>query len=239
MFLILLAFALGNKTLDMFNELDKGDFVEYHSETKLFSINDKEFYPLTGQLEHLSTKPVICVGSYPLGRELFYFDPTNSPLLKEHAMRLIAQIPQNATTLEILTLVLDYIRTIIFEMELCHEPTVRRFIAKRRFLSIEEFIQNKIGICRHFAFVSTYLLDQLLENKILSGNVHYIRDIISSPFAAGGHAWSLFLDSNGTIWHLDPLWNVLQDLTDPVQLNFLYDLYGQDAIKRQLNRFLN
>jgi hypothetical protein len=232
---LLFAFALGNKTLDMFHELEKGEIVEYNSETKLFLINDKEFQPLTGELEHLSTKPVICVGSYPLGRELFYFDPTNSPLLEAHATTLISLIPENASTLHKLDCVLDYIRATIFELKTCHEGAVKKFIQRRKLISIEEFIQNKIGVCRHLAFVSTYLLDQLIEHHLLSGKVHYIRDIIPQ----GGHAWSLFIDFTGKMWHLDPLWNVIQSLSDPAEFEILCDLYGQAAMERQLNRSVN
>lgn len=219
----------------MFHELEKEEIVEYNSEKKLFLLNDKGFHPLTGELEHLSTKPVICVGSYPLGRELFYFDPINSPLLQAHATALMSQVPENSTTLQILDFVLDYIRTSIFEIKTCHEAAVKRFIQKRKLISIEEFIQTKIGICRHLAFVSTYLLDQLIQHNLLFGKVHYVRDIIPQ----GGHAWSLFIDSTGKMWHLDPMWNVIQSLSEPAEFEILCDLYGQAAMERQLKRSIN
>lgn len=255
---ILLALALGNKSLDMLSELEKGGLSEYDPQKELFFHDYKAFHVLTGKLENLSTKPVIYVGSYPLGREIIYFDPDDSPLLENYFASFISLIPENSTTLEILSLLTDYIRNRVFCMEKCNEMQVNDFIydwaqeksrivsdfatTNKQFsiplISIEEFIQNKMGVCRHQAFVSVYFLDRLITSQILLGKAYLIRDLISSRYRKEGHAWSLFLDEQGNIWHIDPFWNVIRDLMDPVQFKTLCNLYGTGPIERELKRCL-
>ncbi|HSX04094.1 MAG TPA: hypothetical protein VLG76_05135 [Rhabdochlamydiaceae bacterium] len=255
---LLFALVFGNKSLDMFSELEKGALLEYDCEKKLFLHNQKTYHILTGKLENVSSKPLIYIGSYPLGREILCFDPAASPLLEGHYASFISLIPKNSTVIELLSLMTSYIRNAVFSMERCKESTLNAFIYdwvhdKKRtdsdftptnknfylpLISIEEFIQSKIGVCRQLAFVSTYFLDRLIDSKLLVGKAYFVRDLVSARHRSGGHAWSLFIDAEGDAWHIDPLWNVIYNLTDPSQYEILCNLYGTLAMQRQLQRLL-
>lgn len=248
---LLFGALLGNKTIEMFDELDRGVLPAYQNAQKTFIYKQKSFTIVTGNLTHFSTSgPLAYIGSYPAHREIIYLDPSNSPLLENHYQAFRSQI--FGDTLELLHALKTYVQTTIFTSSNLHPFFSEWIISNERTLddftlsneddyipviSIEAFIEKKVGVCRHSAFVFTYFLDRLIEDRFLSGTAYLVRDFIASEHATGGHAWSLFIDADKQAWHIDILWDVIKNINDPLQFKTLCSLYGKNAMDYQVQRY--
>ena len=77
--------------------------------------------------------------------------------------------------------------------------------------SLESFIQNGKGVCRHMALLCAVLIEKLIkETELLNGMVSAERNIIKPnnwlkllKVGVGGHAWCRYTDTDGTIYILD------------------------------------
>lgn len=254
---LLFAAFFGNKTLTMFEELDKGGICEYESTHKTFIYKNKKYQILTGAVENFSSMPVVSIGSFPLGREIILYDPGSSPLLEGHYLAFTSMLREEYNTEDVILLLASYIKNILFAPHLCNDSSLNTFLHQwmdsneREFtdfvladdsiylpvIPIEDFIENQVGICRHLSFASTYFLSRLTSENYLEGNAYLVRDSIKTNHGSGGHAWTLFVDSEKKCWHIDVLWDVIKNMSDPEDFNTLCGLYGQEAMHRQIQRY--
>lgn len=241
---------LGNKTIDMFGELDQGILSDYQTSEKTFIYKKKIFTIVTGNLDDFSTRPLAFIGSHPTSREIIYLDPSNSPLLENHYQEFRSQAFGNS--LQILHALKTYIQNTVFTSSLLKtfftewisssDRTLDDFTRTHEdayipVISIEAFIEKKVGVCRHTALVTTYFLDRLIKDGLLQGKAYLVRDLIASEHANGGHAWSLFIDADKQAWHIDVLWDVIKNINDPFNYQFLCSLYGENAMDYQVQRY--
>lgn len=99
-------------------------------------------------------------------------------------------------------------------------------------ISLDVFIEKRIGICRHRAMLFSVLASRLKKDGLLLGEVRMVRDIVKG----GAHAWNLYcspiteLDPKNpgivkkpNIYLCDAMWNTfgLIDDQDSYQLNTL------------------
>lgn len=63
-------------------------------------------------------------------------------------------------------------------------------------VSLGEYVEKGIGVCRHQALLCAYLTERLIADGKMAGHVKVERNTI--PEYGGTHAWATFVDSNGT-----------------------------------------
>lgn len=248
---IFFAALLGNKTIDMFHALDQGILSNYQIDQKTFIYNKKLFTIVTGNLAHLSTiGPLAYIGSLPTQREIIYIDPAHSPLLEKHYQEFKSGI--FGDTLNILYALKTYLKNQVLTSSDLYSFFSEWIGSDNRTLddftlstdgdyipiiSIEAFIEKKVGACRHMAFLSTYFLDRLIQEGFLSGTTYLVRDFISTERLTGGHAWSLFIDADKQGWHIDIHWDIIKNINDPLHFQTLCSLYGKTAMDYQVQRY--
>ncbi|MBS0653735.1 MAG: hypothetical protein JSR39_09480 [Verrucomicrobia bacterium] len=258
----------GCRTITMFNFMDgfKRNFHRSPRYEAQLKVDEVIYTPATGGLLSLSQRPVVSCGSSS-GREVIALNPKNSPLLNAHYNHIVAYLKSQAGHLserEVLTYVKDYIRNYMLfrstEPDLVRltDQLVADFRRERPaqsldyeqsnywsrgtttvqvpFIPIDHFIEKGIGVCRHHALIAAYILDRLTyeEPPLLKGAAQHMRDNI--PF--GAHVWTTFINESGAKWHIDTLWDRIEDFSDPVKLQELAlpFAYGGDAMRNQVRR---
>lgn len=174
-------------------------------------------YPLVTRKTRNFVQTLFSAGSSN-SREIIMLDPS-SKLLQSIYDRLKTRIPRGASTLEILKIVS------LLTQEQFRDDNVDDFIAQRlnqgeNFLSLDEFIREGKGVCRHHTLLNAYLLSRLVQDKMIEGEVIHHRQ----NFESGAHTWDLFRDSkDGKLYSLDSLWKNVTSLADqPGALDRLY-----------------
>lgn len=176
-------------------------------------------------------------GSRP--REVIMVDPENSPRL-DQAYRELEQRIEGLTEEQILETVFWYVREELFDLSLCNERLVQLFIHSlypdetEPEISLETFLEYKIGVCRHTALATTCLVDRLVKEGWLDGEALLIR----ANCPTGRHAWTLFLSEEGA-WHLDSLWGIFENGKTGAGLSKLCDNYGKRIMNEQKKRWEN
>ncbi|MGE0634759.1 MAG: hypothetical protein AB7O96_20265 [Pseudobdellovibrionaceae bacterium] len=236
----------------------------FESQLKVYGV---DYTPATGGLLSLSQMPVVSCGSGS-GREVVVLNPKNSPHLNAHYNHIVSFLRSQAghlTEREILTYVKNYIRN--YMLFRSTEPSLERMTdqlvadfkrerpaqsldyeesvsylkhgtvtVKVPFIPIDHFIEKGIGVCRHHALIAAYILDRLTyeEPPLLKGAVQHMRDNIFR----GAHVWVTFVSESGTKWHIDTLWDRIEDFSDPVKFQELAlpFAYGPNAMRNQLRR---
>jgi len=172
--------------------------------------------------------------SYPgkSSREVIIVDPNHAPLLEEATQTLFQQVEK-----DILNNVISLIQEELFDLELSNEIELWELLGKQETfpeVSLEVFLDAKIGVCRHFALTASYLIEQLIREGVLKGEVFLIRE--DTPF--GRHAWTLFL-SEHSAWHLDAYWGVLENGKTDAGFSKLCHKYGMRVMQKQKLRWEN
>lgn len=173
--------------------------------------------------ETIPDGPFAYEGKYP--REILTVDPKNTPLLDAAYKTLKERIRKSDEEEKILETVLLLVRDELFERERSQE--VFSNITAEEEIPLETFLENKIGICRHFALTTTLLIDRLIKEEILIGEVKLIRE--ETPF--GRHGWTLFTSGSGR-WHIDPYLDSMENAKNSIGLLRLCQKYGKQTMKR-------
>lgn len=191
----------------------------------LFSLSEIE--------ETIPNAPFVYPGKHP--REVILFDPPNSPRLQEAKSQFFEKLRPSFSEAEILVTLIDFIRDEVFDLTKCDNKILSNLLgdtSKEPEIPIDYFIEQRIGVCRHIALVTTYFVDQLIKENMLSGEVFFIRENL--PY--GRHAWTLLLTETGA-WHIDAYWGSLENAkTDAGFLN-LCRKYGKRVMDTQKLRW--
>lgn len=167
-------------------------------------------------------------------REIIIVDPSNAPLLKEATQNLVVRLEK-----DILQTTLQFVREELFDIMNCDDETVWALIDQNSEgklepeIPLELFLKEKVGVCRHIALTTTYLIDHLIKKEILTGEVFLIRE--QTPF--GRHAWTLLLTEEGA-WHLDAYWGILENGRTDEGFFKLCRKYGTRVMERQKQRWM-
>lgn len=164
-------------------------------------------------------------------REVIVVDPEHSPLLKKACEDL-----QNAITGDAILQTYTFVGDHLFDInsqtgEKVHQ-LIRNFGDENCEIPLDAFLEEKSGVCRHIALTTTFLLQTLIDQNILEGEVFLIRDM--TPF--GRHAWTLLLTKDAA-WHLDPFWEILEDGKTGAGFSHLCKKYGERTMQRQKARW--
>ena len=71
-----------------------------------------------------------------------------------------------------------------------------------REVSLDLFLETKIGVCRHRALAVAALLEMFKEEGLISGQISIDRSG-KDEYGDGGHAWARYTDEDGVVWILD------------------------------------
>lgn len=117
-------------------------------------------------------------------------------------------------------------------------------------ISLDTFIKEKTGVCRHRAMLFLVLASKLKEDGFLMGEVRQVRDMVQG----GAHAWNLYcspvnqpdktshqLPEKPNVYLLDAMWNtfglIKQGSLVPNEKHYLKD--GEKTISDKLKRHIN
>ena len=107
-------------------------------------------------------------------------------------------------------------------------------------MPLDDFVKSQIGLCRHHALTTAYLIDRLLSEKdpLIEGTVQHIRGNLDGPFN-GAHSWDTLIPkqkgkASPEKWHLDTFWDELFNFAeDQTKLRWLY---GNKMAEDQMHR---
>ncbi len=153
--------------------------------------------------------------------EILLIDPCSYPLLLssyEKFKSILANIPSQ-NLFSILSVMSTYLHTEVFTISHNRKQTIRDEIALQKCpcLPLDFFIAKRIGVCRHYVLMAAYLLAQLqVDEAFIFPKICIVRQNLSS----GRHAWLQIGE-----WHFDPYWNLILNLNNPADKEFLHRLY--------------
>lgn len=186
--------------------------------------------------ETIPSGPFSYPGQNP--REIIIVDPTSSPLLTQAKERILLKIDPLASEEEILINTVHFVREELFDLMKCDETNVWKFIIARSDeeelpeIPLDAFLKEKLGVCRHIALTTTYLLDALIEKEKLKGELFFIRE--QTPF--GRHAWTLLLTETAA-WHIDAYWGIIENGKTDAGFARLCQKYGKRVMEEQKLRW--
>lgn len=73
-------------------------------------------------------------------------------------------------------------------------------------VTLDTYIRNKAGVCRHQALLGGYILERLAKEGYIKGQVSIDRNFIPGK---GGHAWIRYTSGEGRVVILDPARNFI------------------------------
>lgn len=236
-----------------FDFFNKAKFVD---RTKgIINIEGKDYTIVTSKVNNFSTQSLASFGSTKT-REILLLDPT-SYLLDFHYEKLkeklqsLQQENGKLSNKQIFKQINKYVKNEIFFFKPAkkkerkekiksiteNKPKVKWDKKTIPVVTIDEFIKKGVGVCRHHALTSAYLLDRLAkeENPILKGRVFQIRDFLNRQ-RGGAHTWNFFIIENGENenqekWHIDSYWNIAKKFKESEK--YLIKKYGQEAIEHE------
>lgn len=183
--------------------------------------------------ESIPNTPFAYPGKNP--REVILFDPENSPRLQAAKNQFFEKLNPSFSEAETLVALIDFIRDEMFDLtksELKKLNSLLGDTSKQPEIPIDFFIEHRIGVCRHMALITTYFVDQLIKENLLSGDAFFIRENL--PY--GRHAWTLLLTETGA-WHIDAYWGSLENGKTDVGFLNLCKKYGKKVMDAQKLRW--
>jgi hypothetical protein len=235
-----------------------------HAVKPLFSAVNNEFLPkdlaleaphILNQMNGLSEKTLLINGrNYTLinsrttqfshaiascgtDREILIHDPEDSLLASVHFQNVLKLISfEKVTEEQILLFVLRYIRKEIFKDKSTDiSSKVKKFVTSNSpVISIDAFINQGLGVCRHHTLVTAYILDRLTKQVSKRTKKPYLTGVVQIMRANGGiHTWVTIANQTFKM-HIDTFWNKLVDFSKDKGIMALEKIYGVEPIKKQL-----
>ena len=87
-------------------------------------------------------------------------------------------------------------------------------------ISLDIFLDAGVGVCRHQAVLGAYLLEKMIGEGLIKGQVSVDRNIIQGQ---GGHAWIRYTDENGRVMIIDPAQDYVGPLEDIKKDRWFYE----------------
>ncbi|MES2122468.1 MAG: hypothetical protein V4492_06795 [Chlamydiota bacterium] len=234
--------GLGRRSILMYRRLDP--WPQFENGGLVFK--GSGYALLSRNLDHLSQICVAsCGGNY--GREIFTFDPNRDLLIHAVYDRLKEKVEALAlpTEGEILRLICKWMGQEVFPSREIEKVTRAQhtgdFIYGYRsnghhfdatlVVSIDRFIEKRVGVCRHHAFVTLYLLDRLCRDQILRGTAFQMRHALPPRRI---HSWVVFKSDTGAAWHVDTVQRRIVDFSIQTNCEALIASYSEKVIAPQL-----
>lgn len=202
------------------------------------------------KLSDFTGRPVASIGS---NREILTLTPSSRTLLRMFSFlreKIQQEFPPSqdpVPTLHILNKVREFVANDIFPpltdgaleqlLEFVQEKERTGYVVttstgqKVPLISIDDVIHAKnIAFCRHHALLTAHLVQRLVREGILpKGIVKHMRFNMDDS----AHAWVNFYTEDGKKYHIDTLWDVLVEFSDPHHRQCLAEAYGKEIIDQQ------
>lgn len=122
-------------------------------------------------------------------------------LFKKRREKLIQEKERTKTGItEVLDTVFNYVLDIMpYNKEKTEE--IRKKYPPDKKISLNVFILNKAGVCRHQALLTGYLIERMIKEGLIQGQVRINRNYVKN---IGGHTWVKYTDNNGQVYIIDP-----------------------------------
>jgi len=153
------------------------------------------------------TAPFLSISEQPLSREVISYFPQEMSHVEEAYKEFRESLDSSLNTYDLLQSVCHFIRYQIFDLSLCKESSVRSMVQQRPMVTLDEFVAQKTGVCRHFVLVTDYFLERLIEENLLVGQCDRIRQVIPGR---GKHAWNVFYSSDQSFL-IDSFWGIVEN----------------------------
>lgn len=145
-------------------------------------------------------------------REAVVVDDTKSPYLDNVYSDLIRETESDRQNgrfkSAILTRVFDKARQVL-PYDLSKTEQIAAPYSNDNKVSLDVFIANKVGVCRHQALLTAYLIERLKKDGYVRGTASIDRNSIAGK---GGHAWVRYTNSGGEVYIIDPAQNFIGKL---------------------------
>lgn len=221
---------------------DEKQPVTSDGDKRYITINQIRYRILDGNVTDFNSERLISIGTYD--REMIVLDPS-SAYLKEKYKQLVKNIKQNRDIQTVLDLAIQFTRD-QFEMDLPDDEVVQclDIICKNKkrqlavqnqspVISLDIFLFERIGVCRHHGLILSYLLDNLIRNGILPpGHAYHHRINIENE----GHVWAIYkpmlplMHASREVYLVDSLWNTRAFNIRNYEAYLMGLGYGVDAI---------
>jgi hypothetical protein len=161
---------------------------------------------------------IVWESTVPRSRETLLLDLENSPLLEELYQAWRWSLHET-DPLEILANLLEYLRSVVFDLSLCNSEEIAQIVEQEdaEEIPLERFVERKSGLCRHFALVAYYFLERMRKERLIPPcGFEIVRMPVDVDGSPRRHAWLaiFFLEENRS-FHFDPFWGILIDNTTP------------------------
>jgi len=234
------------------------DSLRYKGENwKVLSLN------LSAQI-NMAKDRFISVGEGVINREMILFDPALSPELDKFYTEQLLQ-DEFLLKKRSLKMQLAYIsRTVYLSFKdfrgVGEENLLNAFVKKWKrdnpitknpesyftvegvslsapIIPIDEFIKEKVGICRHRSLISGYFIARLKEERPdlfdRDGRILHMRSALEDKT---GHAWLWYQPNDGSpIIHIDPMWDSVVTLDEGIHDEYSSRPYIQTLKERVKN----
>lgn len=218
---------------------------------KALATKGKEYLIVTKMMTDFCKQAIVSAGAGD--RELLTLDP-NSTFLEQQYQTLKTSIEtenhKQGRTLnpsEIFAIVIKFIREQNFKvksnnlendiLQLYKNWPGERY-ESNPMIPIDYFLEKGIGLCRHHALYLSFLLNRLMNDKLLpAGKIHHLRHTFLKGSA---HVWVMYQPDSQPkkLFLLDSLWNVATDIISPtMKEQQRLSGYGDDALQRCRNLF--
>lgn len=106
-----------------------------------------------------------------------------------------------------------------------------------RKVSLDFYIRNKAGVCRHQALLGGYMLERLAQEGYIRGKTSIDRNFVPGE---GGHAWIRYRSGDGIVVIIDPAQDYIGNLDDVDTDNrWFYERPSDRGLRALLQRIIN
>jgi hypothetical protein len=78
-------------------------------------------------------------------------------------------------------------------------------------VSLDIYLKEKAGVCRHRALLAAYLLERMKKEGIIRGTASVDRNYVPTR---GGHAWVRYINSAGIVFIIDPTNDLINEISN-------------------------
>ncbi len=156
-----------------------------------------------------STIPSISISQTLGSRESLYLDPNNCPHLQKAYRNFVVLLDKPQTAEETVFALTNYIASEVFYPANANDEAVLS-IVQNPVMDLDVFVENHVGLCRHYAYATAYFIDKLqneLPPLIPKGNVSLIR----KNFPQGKHVFCLYTSQDKSLkLIIDSMWGIVK-----------------------------
>lgn len=155
------------------------------------------FTPIEDRPIAFSTEPSISISQTLGARETLYLDPNNCPHLQKAYRNFVALLVKPQIAEETAFALTNYIASEVFYPANANDEAVLS-IVHNPVMDLDAFVENHVGLCRHYAYVTAYFIDKLQNEApplMPKGKVSLVR----KNFPRGKHVFCMYVSQDKSL----------------------------------------